>query len=141
MGTPLKTPWRSGPAHGTQGSVLISVTDLRLNTALDMPGAFLAAMRLRRAWPDLGGAVGMWLWARPLQKRSGAVSVWQGETDLLRFVRWPVHVAIMRHYRDAGELSSVSWDAEHFEGPEIWRKAARMLSDGEPTRTCSDGAR
>ncbi len=121
--------------------MLISVTDFRVSTALDMPSAYLAAMRLRRAWPDLEGAIGMWLWARPLQKRSGAVSVWQSEKDLHRFVRWPVHVAIMRHYRNAGELTSVSWDAEHFEGPEIWREAARMLSDGEPTGTRSQAAR
>ncbi len=127
----LRTPWRPGQQDGADGPVLISVTDFRLNAARDLPGAYLAAMRLRRAWPDLEGAIGLWLWAKPLQLRSGSVSVWRSEEDLARFVRWPVHVAIMRKYRGAGRLTSQAWLADRFVAPQIWRDAARLLTGGD----------
>jgi hypothetical protein len=127
----LRTPWRPGPANMTDGPVLVSVTDFRLHAARDLPGAYRAAMRLRRAWPELEGAVGMWLWAKPLQQRSGSVSVWRSEDDLNGFVRWPVHVAIMRKYREAGDLTSTSWYYERFISAQAWREAVRFLTIGE----------
>jgi hypothetical protein len=127
----LRIRWRSGPADGFGGPVLVSVTDFRLDAAPSLPGAYLAATRLRRAWPELQGAVGMWLWAKPLRKRSGAVSVWQSAEDLNRFVSWPVHVAIMRKYREAGRITATSWQAERFIAARVWREAARFLLDGE----------
>ncbi len=111
--------------------MLISVTDFTLSSARDLPGAYAVAMRLRRAWPDLEGAVGLWLWAKPLQKRSGSVSVWLCEEDLMAFVRWPVHVAIMRKYRGRGTLTSASWQVERFLASEVWKDAARRLARGE----------
>jgi hypothetical protein len=124
----LRLPWASGPTAPLDGPVLISVTDFRLAKVRKMPGEYLAAMRLRHAWPQLQGAVGMWLWAQPLARRSGAVSVWQDEEDLRRFVNWPVHVAIMRKYRDAGKLTSTSWTAERFIAAEVWQEATRLLA-------------
>jgi hypothetical protein len=99
-----------------------------------MPGAYLSGMRLRRAWPALEGAVGLWLWAQPLAKRSGSVSVWCGEGDLHRFVSWPVHVATMRKYRGAGEMNSISWQVERFHAETIWRQAIRHLGANELSR-------
>lgn len=129
--TLLRAPWVSGPAAGTDAPVLISVTDFRLTKARDLPGAYLAAMRLRREWPKLHGAVGMWLWGQPLAKRSGAVSVWQDEESLRRFVGWPVHVAIMRRYRGAGKLVATSWPAERFVAAHAWTVAATHLAANE----------
>ncbi len=111
--------------------MLLSVTDFRLNSAWSMRGAYVAAMRLRRAWPELEGAVGMWLWAQPHRRRSGAVSVWQSAEDLTRFVRWPVHVATMHKYRKKGEIASISWQAERFDPERAWREAVGYLSHGE----------
>lgn len=130
-GVLLRAPWRPGPAAGADGPVLISVTDFRLTSARDLPGAYLAAMRLHRAWPDLQGAVGLWLWGQPLRRRSGAVSVWQDQEALRDFVTWPVHVAIMRKYRPAGKLTSTSWQAERFVPAEVWRSAKRHLAANE----------
>jgi hypothetical protein len=73
----------------------------------------------------------MWLWAEPLRKRSGAVSVWGSERDLMRFVRWPVHVEIMRRYRARGTLTSTHWDTERFVAHEVWREAVSHLAGGE----------
>jgi hypothetical protein len=127
----LRFPWISGPAAGTDGQVLISVTDFRLAHTRDLPRAYLAGARLRHAWPRLQGAVGQWMWAQPLTKRSGAVSIWCTEEDLQRFVRWPVHVAIMHRYRTAGNLTSTAWHAEHFLAGPVWAEAAQRLTAGD----------
>jgi len=86
----VRFPWISGLAAETDGPVLVSVTDFRLARVRDLPGAYMAGARLRHAWPGLEGAVGQWMWAQPLARRSGAVSVWRSEEDLRRFVGWPV---------------------------------------------------
>jgi hypothetical protein len=126
----IRAPWRAGPAADHHGPVLVSVTDMRIFRARDLPGAYVAAARLARAWPSLAGAVGLWLWGQPLRKRSGAVSVWIDEHALRDFITWPVHVAIMRKYRSAGALVSTSWQAERFDAPAIWRHAASSLDGG-----------
>jgi hypothetical protein len=127
----IRFPWISGPAAETDGPVLVSVTDFRLVRAQDLPGAYVAGARLRHAWPGLEGAVGQWMWAQPLAKRSGAVSVWCEEADLRRFVGWPVHVAIMRKYRNAGKLISARWETDKFLPGVIWAEAIRRLTAGE----------
>jgi hypothetical protein len=111
--------------------VLITLTDFQLDRARDLLGAYQAGMRLRRAWPQLQGAVGLWLWAAPQAKRSGSVSVWESEEDLRRFVTWPVHVAIMHKYRPAGKLVSTSWPADRFDAAQVWQQAVRRLRAGD----------
>jgi hypothetical protein len=127
----IRFPWIPGPAVATRGAVLVSITDFRLDRARDLPGAYWAGARLRHAWPGLEGAVGQWLWARPLTKRSGAVSIWRSEEDLLRFVRWPVHVEIMHKYRNAGKLVSASWETDQFLPDIVWAQAVRRLASAE----------
>ena len=120
--------WKPGPAARTDASVVVSVTDFRVRRWRDLPGAWLAGVRLRRAWPRLDGAVGLWLWADPRSGRSGSISVWEREEDLRRFVRWPVHVAIVRRYRDRGELSAATFAAERFDRAAAFREARRRLA-------------
>ena len=122
--------WVTGPFTADDAPVFVSVTDFHVVRARDLPVVWIEGLRLRRAWPTMPGAVGMWLWAQPLRKRSGSVSVWRSEDDLRSFVRWPRHVAIMRRYRDAGELASFSWLAERFDSDEIWGAARRRLAAG-----------
>jgi hypothetical protein len=124
--------WKEGPAGADGAPVLVSITDFQLARVKDLPGAWVEGLRLRRAWPSLPGAIGMWLWAKPLARRSGSVSVWRGEEDLRRFVAWPRHVAIMRRYRGAGDLTSAMWWAEHFDASVIWAAAERRLSGHDP---------
>jgi heme-degrading monooxygenase HmoA len=122
--------WTQGPLTAADGPVLVSVTDFHVARARDLPAVWAEGLRLRRAWPSMPGAVGMWLWAKPLRRRSGSVSVWRSEDDLRRFVRWPRHVEIMRRYRDSGELVSCMWPAEHFDRAQIWSAARRRLATG-----------
>ena len=125
--TPTFAWWTRGPAE-VGGCVLVSVTDFHLQHTGDLLRVYLAGLRLSRAWGSMSGAVGMWLWTKPLCKRSGSVSVWRSEEDLRRFVRWPRHLDLMRAYRDAGELTSTTWREARFEATGIWARAAAQLS-------------
>jgi len=127
----LKLPWRRGPEWTLSGTVLISITNFEVARFRDLPGVYLAAMRLGQAWPTMNGAVGLLFWARPWERRSGAISVWRTEADLRRFVSWPVHVAVMRKYRQRATVTTDSWNAERFGASEVKRQAGqwRLLPD------------
>jgi hypothetical protein len=124
--------WSEGPAGADGRAVLVSVTDFQITHARDLPRVWVEGLRLRRVWPSMPGAIGLWLWAKPLSKRSGSVSVWRSEADLLRFVRWPRHVEIMRRNRDAGELTAAKWWTERCDASEIWVAAERRLAGDDP---------
>ena len=125
--------WIAGPAAAEPASrLLVSVTDFEISRTRAIPRIWIEGLRLRRAWPGLAGAVGLWLWAKPLSKRSGSVSVWRSEADLRAFVRWPRHVEIMRRYRDAGVLTATTWWMECSDPAEIWAVAERRLAGGGP---------
>jgi steroid delta-isomerase-like uncharacterized protein len=122
--------WRPGPARvGPDQPVFVSVTDFQLDSLRWAPAAWRTGLRLRRSWPRLEGAVGIWLWAEPHKLRSGAVSVWVGEDDLVRFLRSPVHRAIVRDYRPRMHGTSSGWTAPRFDRAAIWQQAV-----GEITR-------
>lgn len=121
--------WTDGPAHADGEAVFVSFTDFRVTRVRDLPRVWVEGMRLRRAWPSMEGAIGLWLWGKPLSRRSGSVSVWRTEEDLLRFVRWQRHVEIMSRYRDAGTLTSDTWWAEPFDALDVWKTAERRLNE------------
>ncbi|MFF8814782.1 hypothetical protein [Streptomyces pactum] len=123
----LRSSWTLGPDHGGDGPVLVSVTDFTLARVRDLPGVYRAARRLAAGWPELDGALGMWLWARPAARRCGAVAVWRDEAALHRFVAWPPHAEIMRAYRGRGTLSSTTWHADVFHPARTWARARAGL--------------
>ncbi|MBC6463927.1 hypothetical protein HKK74_00215 [Actinomadura alba] len=123
----LRSPWRAGPAAQADGPVLVSVTDFTARRLLDLPGIARAGYRLRRDWPELEGAVGMWLWTSPLERRTGSVSVWTDEKALRGFVKSPLHVDIMRKYRRRGSIRAMTWPAERSDLAEVWRASRRRL--------------
>jgi heme-degrading monooxygenase HmoA len=110
--------------------VLVSVTDFHVPRAADLVHVYLQGIRLTRAWPSLSGAVGMWMWTKPLRRRAGSVSVWRDEADLRRFLRSRPHVRVMRDYRDKGEISSTSWLEASFDPRSVWANAAARLARG-----------
>lgn len=126
-GLVLRIPWKRGPAWATSGPVLVSVTVFKVNRIRDLPGAYLAGLRLRRRWQSLSGAVGLQLWARPWRRISGAVSIWNGEGDLRTFVALPEHVAVMRQYRHRATVTSQSWTTQGFVIGEIRKQVEERL--------------
>jgi len=124
----VRAGWKRGPCAAHEGPVVVSFTDFTFAKWRDVPGAWLAAMRLRRAWPQLHGAVGLMLWVRPLSRRSGSISVWASEADLRRFVSWPVHLAIMRRYGPRMLGTSATWRSDRFVRSEAVAEARRRLA-------------
>jgi hypothetical protein len=124
----LRSPWTIGAADGHTGPLLVSVTEFRAHRRRDLPGICHAGYQLRRSWPQLTGAIGMWLWAEPTANRCGSVSVWQDEPALHRFISWPDHLAIVRRYRDRGRMRSTTWTADQLDHATIWRRARSFLS-------------
>jgi heme-degrading monooxygenase HmoA len=133
--------WTPGPSEPGDGAVHVSLTDFEVARARDLVGVYRTGLRLRRAWPTMPGALGVWLWAKPFERRSGAVSVWRDEADLRAFVGWPPHVAIMRAYRDRGTLVATGWSAERFRAASIWSDAEHRLSRAHPVAAARGGPR
>ena len=124
----LRSSWMPGPAAGLDGPALVTVTAFRADKARDLPGIARTGYLLRRLWPELEGAVGMWLWAQPRERRCGSVSVWQDEHALRQFVGLPAHVAVMRRYRGRGLLTSTNWTGADRSLRAIWAAARPHLS-------------
>jgi hypothetical protein len=121
-------PWREGPvASRHTGSVIVSLTDFTAHRARDLPGIYLAGLRLREGWYAMPGAIGLWLWGQPRQRRGGSLTVWEAKDDLLRFVSLPAHVAIMRRYRDRGTIASDTWEMDRFEASLVREGAEARL--------------
>jgi hypothetical protein len=123
--------WKSGPiAPHPDQPVFVSLTDFHIHHLQHAPGAWRTALRLRRSWPRLAGAVGLWLWSEPFRLRSGSVSIWQSEEALTRFVRSEVHRAIVYEYQRHMRGTSCSWIAPCFDRPAIWSRAVSELRSG-----------
>jgi len=137
----LTFAWWTRGRHPAQGPLLVSATDFYVPRAADLVRVYLEGLRLRRAWPSLSGAVGMWTWTMPLRNRAGSVSVWRDESDLRRFIRWAPHVHVMRDYRDRGEVSSISWSETSFDPHSVWASAAARLTRVRLERKAQAGAR
>ena len=123
----MRTRWSPGPA-GIDGEVLVSVTEFTSSTFRDLPGIVRAGYELRREWPRLDGAIGMWLWTTPLSRRVGSVSVWTGERAMHEFIRLPAHVAIMRKYGRRGVTRATRWWTSDHDQGDIWCDAQRWLT-------------
>jgi hypothetical protein len=118
--------WKAGP-EPAEGEVVVSATDLRVDRFRDLLGVYANGTRLRLAWPLLHGAVGLWVWSEPGARRSGSISVWRSDDDLRRFVGTPIHVAIMRAYRDRGTLLASTWRTTFRDADAIWADGRRRV--------------
>jgi hypothetical protein len=130
---PLLAPWAPGPAATTTDDVVISVTDFAVTRWRDVPRIAMSGLRLRMGWYAMEGAVGLWLWSLPLERRSGSISVWTAEEALRRFVALPAHIAIMRRHRHDGTLRSTDWCSERFLVHDVVQAARRWILASEQT--------
>lgn len=117
----------SGVRDRRSGPLIVSVTDFTGDAYGDLPGIVRSGFALRRRWPQRDGAVGMWLWASPLERRCGSVSVWTARRAPAEFVRLPEHVVIMDRYRERGTIRSVIREYESFDEARIRRDAEAWL--------------
>jgi hypothetical protein len=119
----FSTDWLPGPSDGVQSPVVVSFTDFHSNSDEDWQQIAQLGMKLAESWPIMRGAVGLWLWGKPAERRGGSLSIWDGKADLHRFIRWPVHVAIMNNWRGRIRVQSASWDDERFVPAQAWLRA------------------
>lgn len=118
----------AGPERPVVGDeVLVSVT--RFDAARrDLPGIYRTGLALAARWPELPGAVGVWLWSQPLAGSSGSVSVWRSAESLRGFIRLPEHVRVMDRYRSRGSIRATTWTAEWGDRDALWSRARHWLT-------------
>ncbi|MFI9769491.1 hypothetical protein ACIHJG_21855 [Streptomyces sp. NPDC052415] len=155
----LTSRWCQGPAGDRLGNrsaahdadsgmpgrpsdpLIVSVTDFTSDAYWDLPGIVRRGLALRRHWPHLGGAVGMWLWVAPLTRRCGSISVWTEQRAMAEFIRLPDHVAIMDEYRERGTIRSVLWEYESSDAAQIRRDAEAWLRSDDRCRAAGEAPR
>jgi hypothetical protein len=120
--------WRSGAIRSHTGPVHVSMNDYLVEGPRDALRVALAGMRFWLHWPRTEGALGCWFAGARAGQRSVSVSVWRDPADLRRFVRSPAHLAVMRDFRETGELHTNAWTAERFDRALIWRQAEDRLN-------------
>jgi hypothetical protein len=123
----LSTDWLPGPSDGTESPVVVSFTDFHADSDKDWEQISELGMKLAESWPIMRGAVGLWLWGKPAECRGGSLSIWDSRADLGRFIRWPVHVAIMKNWRGRIRVQSASWNDERFVSAQIWLRAEEHM--------------
>jgi hypothetical protein len=119
----FSTDWLPGPSDGSHSPVVVSFTDFHSDSEQDWQQIAEVGLKLAESWPIMRGAVGLWLWGKQIEFRGGSLSVWESRADLRRFIRWPVHVAIMNNWRGRIRVMSDSWDDERFVPAQAWLRA------------------
>jgi len=120
--------WKDGPLAPGSGPVHVSMNDYLIHRLRDIPRVALEGMRLRRAWPETAGALGLWFLTLRGGRRQVSISIWRSPEDLREFVRSPEHLRIMREHRDTGALFTNAWTAERFDRSLIRRQANDRLA-------------
>jgi hypothetical protein len=132
-GLPVQRLWKeAGPGTPIAGPVHVSMNDYLIHRVSDVPRVAWEGIRLRRQWPQTGGALGLWFAALRMGRRQVSVSVWRAPEDLRAFVRSADHLRIMREYRDVGELYTNAWTADTFDRDAIWQQAEDRLMGRVP---------
>jgi hypothetical protein len=129
--SPIWFPWLPGPEAKTSAPVVVSLTDFTMHSLRSLPGIVRAGGRLGLGWYAVPGAVGVYLWADPLRRRTGSLSVWTDLGAMRRWVGLPLHVATMRRYRTRGSVRSTRWHAEKADRTAIVAEAIRILDGGQ----------
>jgi hypothetical protein len=116
---------------------VVSFIDFQSDSDEDLRQIAELGMKLAESWPIMRGAVGLWLWLNPAECRGGLLSIWDSNADLRRFIRWPVHVALMENWRGRVRVQSASWDDQRFVPAQAWLRAeAHMLAPRDMSAGC-----
>jgi hypothetical protein len=124
----LNAMWKGCGRDPGAGPVYVSMNDYLVRRLRDVPRVALEGLRLSRRWPQVEGALGLWVGSFRYGRRQVSVSVWRSREDLRHFVQSQDHVRIMRAFKDAGVLYTNAWTAERFDAASIWQQAVERLS-------------
>ena len=123
----LGTDWLPGPSDGTQSPVVVSFIDFHSRFRRGLAANTELGMKLAQSRPIMRGAVGLWLWLKPAERRGGLLSIWDSNADLRRFIRWPVHVALIKNWRARVRVQSASLDDQRFVPAQAWLRAEAQM--------------
>lgn len=127
--TRIWLPWQAGPENDTTGPVLVSLTDFTMRSLRFFPEIASTGIRLSLGWYGIPGAVGVSLWADPVHRRTGSLSVWTDEAALRRWVGLPLHIRTIRRNRDRGTLRTMTWSTDAVDRTVLRAAADRRLDD------------
>lgn len=95
----IRLPVARPRAPAPVASVLL-VSRLELVRHRDVPRFLIDAVRLRRVFRHADGGAELRLAAEPLAKTFWTYSLWSSDGSMQRYVRDPLHVAVMARYAD-----------------------------------------
>lgn len=124
--------WTPGPEYKqcleNPRELFVSGTHFQAALLYDMPAVVLRGWRLKYYWPQLPGAVGIWLWTDALRLRCGSVSVWLTQVDMQRFVQGQLHRRTESRYRELGTMTSAAWTVNQLDRRAIRAQATDWLA-------------
>jgi hypothetical protein len=125
---PLRRRWKTGPAAGSAGPFLCSLTQFKPHHVRDLAAIWAAAERLSGELIEIEGACGVLTYFRPRHFFVGSLSAWTGKAALSRFVSLPYHREIMCRYRSRGlPLRSAKWWTEGLQVDAALAEGLRLL--------------
>lgn len=120
----MQLKWMPGSLANWDGPFYISTTRFTYRHLRHMPWVAWHGLRLRSGWAEVEGAVGLSISTDFFARTTYTVSVWRTQEDLRRWVRSPVHAALMRGYRPYLLNSAADgWLADSFDLRHAWKEA------------------
>ena len=128
-----KIPWTKGAAANGSTAVggVVSATRTRVQRYRDLPAISWRGLRLRAAWPEMPGAIGIQVASQPLRRITWTITLWESERDLKEFVRSQPHLDTLRPFRSRMSVAGATWETNQFVLKDAWAEARRRL---EPNR-------
>lgn len=123
-----RLPWKAGALQMHSGPYYISATRFTYDNLRSLAAVLWHGWRLRCAWPQVDGAVGLSVMADLRTRSTYTVSVWTSHAELQSWVRTDHHARLMKAYRPRLVDSAYEgWQATTLDLQECWRHALRRI--------------
>lgn len=124
-----RTPFKRGPADGQDGTVLVIATRTTFRHVWYMPLIVRHGLKLRDAWAEVDGAVGVTMAADFRRRTTYSLSAWTSEACFMQWFRSPYHASLVRRYRSrVASADTIRWHTDDFAPQGGWQQAMRRLA-------------
>ena len=137
---PWTTPTGDGSHHRAPGT-LVMASRFELKRWRDVPGFFLAALRIRAQMLQSPGVIGVSLVARPLRRTFLTLSGWRDRSALDAAVAGQPHAATMARYRTRTADSVFTFWQPADDSPPDWTDAVARLDKKASIHAAGDDGR
>jgi hypothetical protein len=136
----LRLSWQIGSSDGKAGPILWSATRFTYRRLVDMPGVFLHGLGLRRSWPEIEGAIGVFLAGDLFRRTTYTVSAWTDDASLRRWLRSPAHAQLVRRYLSRMQSSTVvTWQVARLRVRGTFAEGLARLAEADAAQAASRG--